>query len=409
MSQSRPHLGRGAGFVAVAFAFVVAMLGTTLPTPLYGIYREEYGFSELTVTIIFATYAVGVLTALLVFGSASDQVGRRRVLLPGLVLSALSAVMFLLAQGLSLLLVGRLLSGLSAGLFTGTATAALIDLARPQRRARATLIATLVNMGGLGCGPLLAGLLAEGAASPLRLPFAVDLALLVPAVAGVWLMPEPVEHRAGFKLRVQGLVIPAEIRSVFVRGAIASFAGFAVLGLCSAVAPAFLAKELGVTSPALIGLVVFTVFVGSTGGQLLLDWIPERLALPAGCLALIVGMAVLALSLILRSLALLVLALAVAGVGQGLSFRAGLTAVNAGAPEAQRAEVASTFFVVCYIAVSLPVVGEGVLADTLGLRPAGLIFASAVAILALIAMILLARSRRDDPNATRPALVSTQN
>jgi MFS family permease len=409
MTQSRPHLGRGAGFVAVAFAFVVAMLGTTLPTPLYGIYREEYGFSELTVTIIFATYAVGVLTALLVFGSASDQVGRRRVLLPGLVLSALSAVMFLLAQGLSLLLVGRLLSGLSAGLFTGTATAALIDLARPQRRARATLIATLVNMGGLGCGPLLAGLLAEGAASPLRLPFAVDLALLVPAVAGVWLMPEPVEHRAGFKLRVQGLVIPTEIRSVFVRGAIASFAGFAVLGLCSAVAPAFLAKELGVTSPALIGLVVFTVFVGSTGGQLLLDWIPERLALPAGCLALIVGMAVLALSLILRSLALLVLALAVAGVGQGLSFRAGLTAVNAGAPEAQRAEVASTFFVVCYIAVSLPVVGEGVLADTLGLRPAGLIFASAVAILALIAMILLARSRRDDPNATRPALVSTQN
>jgi predicted MFS family arabinose efflux permease len=120
-------------------------------------------------------------------------------------------------------------------------------------------------------------------------------------------------------------------------------------------------------------------------------------------------MAVLALSLILRSLALLVLALAVAGVGQGLSFRAGLTAVNAGAPEAQRAEVASTFFVVCYVAISLPVIGEGVLADTIGLRPAGLIFASAVAILAVIAMILLARSRRDDPNATRPALVSTQN
>jgi MFS family permease len=409
MSQSRPHLGRGAGFVAVAFAFFVAMVGTTLPTPLYGIYRAQFGFSELTVTIIFATYAVGVLTALLVFGSTSDQVGRRRVLLPGLALSALSAVMFLLAQGLSLLLVGRLLSGLSAGLLTGTATAALIDLAPPQRRARATLIATLVNMGGLGCGPLLAGLLAEGAASPLRLPFAVDLALLVPAVAGVWLMPEPVEHLTGFKLRVQGLVIPAEIRSVFVRGAVASFAGFAVLGLCSAVAPAFLAEELGVTSPALIGLVVFTVFVGSTGGQLLLDWIPESLALPVGCASLIVGMAVLALSLILRSLPLLVLALAVAGLGQGLSFRAGLTAVNAGAPEAQRGEVASTFFVVCYVAISLPVVGEGVLADTIGLRAAGLIFASAVAVLALIAMILVARSRRGDPGATRPALVSTQN
>jgi MFS family permease len=405
MSRRRPQFGRAAGFVAAAFAFLIAMLGTTLPTPLYGIYREEFGFSELTVTIIFATYAAGVLIALLVFGSASDEVGRRRVLLPGLTLSAISAVMFLLAQGLPLLLVGRLLSGLSAGLFTGTATAALLDLAPPQRRARATLIATLVNMGGLGCGPLLAGLLAESAASPLRLPFAVDLALLVPAVVGVWLMPEPVEHRTPFKLRVQGLVVPPEIRSVFVRGAMASFAGFAVLGLCSAVAPAFLAQELGVTSPAIIGLIVFTVFVGSTGGQLLLDWIPEALALPAGCGFLIAGMALLALGLILSSLPLLVVALAVAGLGQGLSFRAGLTSVNAGAPEAQRAEVASTFFVVCYVAISLPVVGEGVLADTIGLRPAGLIFASAVAVLALIAMFLLARSRRDDPNSTRPAMV----
>jgi predicted MFS family arabinose efflux permease len=48
------------------------------------------------------------------------------------------------------LFLGRVLSGLSAGVFTGTATAAIIDLAREDRRARAGLIAAAVNMLGLG-------------------------------------------------------------------------------------------------------------------------------------------------------------------------------------------------------------------------------------------------------------------
>ncbi|MGH2742153.1 MAG: MFS transporter [Gammaproteobacteria bacterium] len=68
------------------------MLGTTLPTPLYHIYRQERGFSELMITVIFATFAAGVIAALLLFGRVSDQIGRRRALLPGLALSALNAV-----------------------------------------------------------------------------------------------------------------------------------------------------------------------------------------------------------------------------------------------------------------------------------------------------------------------------
>jgi MFS family permease len=84
------RLGRRAGFAAAAFALAAAMLGTTLPTPLYGLYRQQFGFSELMITVIFATYAAGVISSLVLFGRLSDQIGRRRVLLPGLVLSALS-------------------------------------------------------------------------------------------------------------------------------------------------------------------------------------------------------------------------------------------------------------------------------------------------------------------------------
>lgn len=388
------RLGRRAGFAAAALALAVTMLGTTLPTPLYVLYRERFGFSELMVTVIFAVYAIGVITALLLFGGLSDEIGRRRMLLPGLALSALSAVVFLLADGVSLLLVGRILSGLSAGIFTGTATATLVDLATPERRGRATLVATIATMGGLGIGPLLAGVVSEWAAAPVRAPFWVDLALLVPAAIGVWLMPEPVEVASHPRLRPQGLSVPSEIRATFVRAALAGFAGFAVLGLFTAVAPAFLGQELGVTSRGVVGLVVFAVFAASTVGQAILDLVPRAVALPAGCLGLIAGMGLLALGLAVSSLALLVVGGMVAGFGQGLAFRAGLTEVNECSPAEHRAEVASAYFVVSYVAISLPVIGVGVLAEAAGLRTAGLTFAAVVAVLSAIVLVLLARESR---------------
>jgi MFS family permease len=391
MRARRARLGRRAGFAAVAYAFAVTMLGTTLPTPLYALYQGQFGFSELMVTVIFATYALGVIASLLLFGRLSDEIGRRGALLPGLALSALSAVAFLLAHGVAPLLVGRLLSGLSAGIFTGTATATLIDLADPARRDRATLVATIANMGGLGCGPLLAGLLAQWVASPLQVPFWVDLALLVPAAIGVWAMPEPVQRSAHPKLRPQGLHVPAEIRATFTRAALAAFAGFAVLGLFTAVAPAFLSEVLGVSSHAVVGLVVFSVFAASTAGQVALNWIAERRAMTVGCAGLIAGMALLAVGLGIGSLALLVLGGLVAGFGQGLSFRSGLAALNAKSPSDHRAEVASSFFVVAYVAISIPVVGEGLLAEATSLRTAGLVFAAAVAALSAVVLVLLAR------------------
>jgi MFS family permease len=392
----RPNrLGRRSGFTAAGFALAVAMLGTTLPTPLYGLYRQQFGLSELMITVVFATYAAGVIASLVLFGRLSDQIGRRRVLLPGLVLSALSALCFLSANGVVLLLVGRVLSGLSAGIFTGTATATLVDLAPGGRRGLATLVATMANLGALGTGPLLAGLLSQWAGSPLRVAFWVDLGLLVPAAIGIWAMPEPVARTRHPRLRPQALRVPPEIRSTFIQSSLAAFAGFAVLGLFAAVAPDFLGQVLGVRSRAVVGLVVFAVFAASTAGQVVLRFVPDRLATPSGAVALIAGMGILALGLGASSLALLVLGGAIAGFGQGLTFRAGLAAVNERSPAAERAAVASSFFAVMYVAISLPVIGEGLLAQQIGLRAAGLTFAALVAALsAMVLMLPTLRHRR---------------
>ncbi|BFO18690.1 hypothetical protein SHKM778_50780 [Streptomyces sp. KM77-8] len=134
--------------------------------PALPLYQQKFGFSELTVTVVYAVYAFAVIGVLLLAGNVSDAVGRRPVLLWGLGCAAASAVCFLCATALGWLYAGRLLSGFSAGLFTGAATAYVMESAPPGKTARATFVATAVNMGGLGCGPLLAGILAEYAPGP---------------------------------------------------------------------------------------------------------------------------------------------------------------------------------------------------------------------------------------------------
>jgi multidrug transporter EmrE-like cation transporter len=257
------------------------------------------------------------------------------------------------------------------------------------------LVAALANMVGLGCGPLLAGVLAQTAPAPLRLPFWVGVGLLAPAAVGILLIEEPVRRSRRPSLRPQSLTVPSEMRAIFVSAALAAFAGFAVLGLSSAVSPAFLGRALAVKSLAVIGLVVFGVFAASAGGQLLLELIPEAAAVPVGCAGLIAGMGLLAAGLGASSLALLGAGAMLAGAGQGLSFRAGLSTVNAHAPPEQRGEVASSFFVVAYVALAVPVIGEGVLAELSTLRTAGLVFAGVVAAIAAVVLLLLARQRRD--------------
>ena len=72
--------GRGSGSMWVAVAGIACLyVGSTLPTPLYPLYQQQFGFSEFIVTAIYASYVVGNLTALFALGRLSDQLGRRHI------------------------------------------------------------------------------------------------------------------------------------------------------------------------------------------------------------------------------------------------------------------------------------------------------------------------------------------
>src|SRR5438876_11535040 len=144
----RAVVSRDTGFGLVAYTFLVTMIGTTLPTPLYPLFEQRYSFGELMVTVIFAVYAFGVIAGLLAFGNLSDEIGRKPVLLIGLAFSAVSAFLFVFAGSLVPIFAGRVVSGLSAGVFTWSAAALLVDLAPGGRRRLASFVAVVVNRGG---------------------------------------------------------------------------------------------------------------------------------------------------------------------------------------------------------------------------------------------------------------------
>ena len=389
-----PTARRRYGFALLTYAFAAVMIGTTLPTPMYALYADRMHFTVFTTTVIFATYAVGVLFALLAFGRWSDAIGRRPMLLAGVVAALISAVLFLVAHTVPELLVARVLSGLSAGLFTGTATAAVIEAAPESWKSRAAAVATVANIGGLGLGPLIAGVLVQYAPAPLALSFIVHIVLMVLA-GGAVLFAAETSSREG-KIGVQRLSVPPQTRAVFATAVTAAFAGFAVTGLFTAVAPSFVSSVIGIGNHAVAGAIVASVFAASAVAQILGLRIPPPRAIAAGCALLVVGMLMLAAALHFSSLPGLIAAALVAGVGQGISFGRGLAAISDQTPPERRAEVSSTYFVVAYIAIAVPVIGEGVASQHWGLRTAGVTFAIAVAVLSAVCLVAVLLQERGD-------------
>ncbi len=385
---ARASRGRIA-FWLLTFVFTTTMLGTTLPTPLYVIYQAQWHFSAAMVTVIFAVYAATVLATLLLAGRSSDQAGRRPVLAVALGAAALSTLAFIFASGEGVLLAGRILSGLAAGLMTGTATAMLTELS-PAAGRRPSLVATAANMGGLGLGPLFAGLLAQYAPHPTTLVFEAYLAVLAVAALCLRFVPETVPARRRPSVRFGGLGIPGRGRSQFIAAAVATFAAFALLGLFSSLVPGFIGGVLHHGSHAVQGAVVFGLFAIGTITQVALSRLGSRPVVLAGLGLFLAALALILTALAQASMALFLAGTVAGGMSVGAIFVGSLATANRLAPPERRGHVVSTFFAACYVGLIIPVVGVGVLTEFIATFPAVLAFSLLLAVLCLFALARIA-------------------
>jgi MFS family permease len=383
------------GFWLVAYAFTVTMAFSAVPTPLYVLYQARDGFGPFTLTVIFAVYAAGVALSLLLAGHVSDWLGRRSVLVPAILVNVLAGVIFLAWPTVPGLLIARFVSGISIGMLTATATAHLTELhlaARPgASRSRADVVATAANLGGIGLGPLVSGLLAQYAPDPLHLPFYVVEGLMLVGVLVLALVPETV-RRSGPRpaYRPQRVSVPPAARPAFLAASGAGAVVFAMFGLFTSLAPSFLAGSLHDASHALAGLAAFLAFGASAVSQILLARSPLRRQFRLGFAVLALGIVAVTTAIWATSLPLLLIGGALAGAGAGGVFKGSVSTVLNLAPAETRGEALAGLFLASYLGLAIPVVGLGIATQYLPSRVALLIFSGALlAGLATVARRLL--------------------
>ncbi|SPJ24293.1 MFS transporter [Palleronia abyssalis] len=382
-------------FIAGCFAFFTVMAGATVPTPLYPIYADTYGFSPIIITAIFAMYSAGVIGALLLTGPWSDQIGRKPLLLGGLALAFASGICFVAAQGLPLLLAARFLQGASVGIFTSAATLAVKEMAPESHPRIGAIGSTVANMGGLGMGSVIGGAVAAVAPDPLIFPYLFHLGMVVLATGLLWRAPEPIQTAENPKLRPQGLAVPSEVRGFFVPAAISAFAGFMICGFMGSITPSYLGQVLGFQGDHVaIGTVAGLIFLMSCFGQIAEDRLPEKMVLPIGMGVLTLGIAGITVGLAMVSLWALCAGIVVAGLGHGVAFKGGLSAIGRNSPEGQASAVTASYFTVAYVAISIPVLVVGALRMVIDLTPVSVMYAAASTILAALAFVLIRRRQQ---------------
>lgn len=397
-ARSRNPVTHRSGFWVVAVSFFLTMAFATIPTPLYALYQRVDHFPTFTLTIIFAAYVVGVGVSLVFVGHLSDAHGRKRLIVLALVLALVSAVIFIFKTDVAWLLVARFISGLAVGALTTAATAFLTELEIENNKLgrigrKATVMAGVVNLGGLGTGALVSGFMADTVSAPLVVPYIVFAVLFVLALLAVLLVPETVERsQPAPKYRPQSIRAPKERPGDFRAAATASFAVFAVLGLFTSVAPTFLALSFGVTDRFLAGGATFVVFGGAAIAQVV--FAKRSLVFHGrwGVICIAAGLVLLAVAALTVAAWLFIAASGLTGVGIGLLFRAALGTAAALSPAKERGGILATLFLISYIGMVVPVLVTGAVLLVLPATPVLVGFVVVVTTLALWAGRRLVRS-----------------
>jgi hypothetical protein len=394
----RAALPRAGGFWLVAGVFVLLFFAAAAPSPLYGVYQAQWRFSAATLTAVFAVYALLLLVTLLVFGSISDYLGRRPVILASLLLAAGACGLFLAAHGVGLLFAARALQGAAVGTATSALGAALIDL-QPEGSAIAPVVTIAAGQLGLAAGGLGTSALVQYGPAPTRLVWWLLLGVSLAAAVPVLAMPETASGRPGVVAALRPRVaVPRQARATFAVALPCLIAAWMLSGFCLSLGPSLAAQVAG--SPDLLwgGLVIFLLAGTGAAGPVVFRGVSGPAAMLAGCLALLAG-AVLTLAAIETTSAAAFLAgIAVAGAGFGTAMLGALRTISARAAPGQRASLIAAFFIVSYLAFSVPVVAAGVAVTHAGLHLTALVYCTVIAVLVAVAAgSLIVRGRSSVP------------
>jgi len=366
-------------------------------TPLYVHWQQDIGFSNGTLTLVFAAYIAGLLVTLLIAGQLSNRYGRKLVLFPGLFAAVLACLLFAAASSVITLLTARFLSGIAVGVIVSAGMASVLDVGGPNRRKLASLAASVAMVLGAGLGPLLAGAFAVIFTRPVVPIFIVELAILATAFLVTSTLPKRQIHFEQQNNRRLFLPSVPKVNRLDLAFGIAIFApGITATSFVLSLGPSLLAKLLHVTSPFIAGSTACIMFLTATGVQFAVKKLHVRIIFLTGASATILSMVSIAVAVNASVAAMLVVSAVLAGAGQGLGQLGGLTLIGLNVPEHRRAEANAVLNIGGYIPAAIFPICTGYLIDITGLAFGATVFAVILSMVSVAAALFVrTRLRRE--------------
>ncbi|WP_097870990.1 MFS transporter [Streptomyces sp. rh34] len=388
-------------FALHASILIALLAASSAPTPLYPRYQTQWQLSALDITVVFGAYALALLIALLTTGTLSDHVGRRPVLLGALAVQIASMALFATAGGLTTLIGARVLQGIATGAATGAAGAALLDLEDPARPGRPALANSIAPVTGMAAGVLAATLVVRFAPVPAITVYAALIAVFAAQAIALASTPETVRRRPGALRSVRPhLALPSAAAHALLLNGAAVVAVWALGGFYSSLGPGF-TRLVSPGGPEYAGgMVFFTLTAVAAPTVYFTRGLRADVSALLGSCAVIPAALLTLAALHLAGPVLLFAGAALAGFGFGAVSQGALRAVVDSVPAREKGATLASYYVLSYLAMSLPAIGAGALASGFGLRTAAPVYAGCVAVLATVAVATLAaplRGRRRSP------------
>jgi MFS family permease len=383
-------------FVSAVVSLAAGFAAVAAPIPLFNTYRAEDGFTNSDVSLAVAAYGLSLLAALLVLGRLSNHLGRRRTSIASLGLLVLGCLLLLNVHDVGMLLAGRVLMGLGAGLASSNITAYIVDAAPARPIWLATVASSQTPMLGLAVGAIASGALVQLAPWPRQLIYVVAVGLLVVSAGLIAMSPETVTPAPGAWRSMRPSVrVPARVRHLLPVAAAVFVATFATGAFYQAFVPALVQEQLHTRSPLILGL-VFAAYMGSSAlGAPLGGRFTPAAAQRLGMTAFLAGMIGIITAIATGTLALFIGATVVAGASQGIAISAATRGLLHGSTQADRAPIFSVIYLICYSAAAFPSLIAGRLSNSLSLPQIALGYGG-LALVATLVTVIAARNPYTD-------------